>query len=71
MTPWKNCYISGYDGPNKILQDVPDREQTLIYVVKVLDPEGETMASGSLYKFSMLNSPETSHLRKNIISPNW
>ena len=31
--PRDNCYISGQEGPNQILQDVADREQTVVYVV--------------------------------------
>ena len=60
-TPKENCYISGYKGPNKICKDVPEREQTLILVVLVLDPEDETVTRGSPYNFAMLNRPETSH----------
>ena len=71
MTPRDNRYISRYEGPNEISQDVPDRQRTLISMVNVLYPIGETMTCGSLYKFAMLNSPEISHLGKNIISPNW
>ena len=66
-----NCNISRYKDPNQVLKDVPDRERTAISVVNVLGPEGETMTCGSLYKSSMLNSPEISHLGKTIISPNW
>ena len=70
-TPRKNCYISGYEGPNEILQDVPYKVRTLIYLVKFSDLEGETMTRGSLYKFVMLNSPEIRHLGKTYISTNW
>ena len=66
-----NCYISGYEGPNEIFEDVPERAQNLIFVVQVLDPEDETMTYGSLYNFIVLNSPETGHLGKMIINPNW
>ena len=52
----ENCYISGYEGPNEILQDALYRECTLISLVKVSDPEDETETCGSLYKFVMLNS---------------
>ena len=69
--PRENCYISGYKGPNEILQDVLDRAQIVLSVVKFSDAESETMTCGSLYKFSMLNSPEISHLGKTLISPNW
>ena len=63
--------MSGYKSPNEISQDVMDRKQTLNSVVKVSKPEGETMTHGSLYNFSMLNSPEIRHLGKTLISPNW
>ena len=69
--PRENFYISGYESLNEILQVVPDRAWTLISVVKVSDPEGETMTRGSLCKFPMLNGPELSHRVKTIISPNW
>ena len=69
--PRENCYISGYEGPNEISQDVPDRAQTVLSVVKVSDPEGETVTRGSPYNFYILNSPEISHLGKTIINPNW
>ena len=39
-------------------------EWNLFYVVKVLDPEGETVTHGSMYKFAMLKSLEISHLGK-------
>ena len=70
-TPRENCYISGYEGPNEISQDVPDRACTVLYVVKVSDPDDETGTRGSPYKFAMLNSPERSHLGRALISPNW
>ena len=70
-TPRENCYILGYKGPKDILEGVPDRAQTLIYVVKVLDPDDEIMTHGSPYKFSMLNSPQKNHLGKLGISPIW
>ena len=69
--PRENCYISGYEGPNAIFQDITDKEHILISVVKVSDPDDEIGTRGSPYMFSMLNSPEISHLGKNIISPNW
>ena len=71
MTPRENCYISGSEGPNEIYQDVPDREQTVHFVVRVLDSEAKTVTRDSLYKFAMMNSPEISHLGKNLINPNW
>ena len=70
-TPMDNCYIPGYEGPNKILKDVIDSAWTLISVVKRLDPEGEKVTCDSPYKFAMLNSPKISHRGKTIISPNW
>ena len=71
MTPRDNCYILGYEGPNEIYQDVPEKEWTLISMVKVSDHEGEIVTRGSPYKFAMLNSPKISHLGKMLISPNW
>ena len=44
--------------------------RNLIYLVKFLDPEDET-TRGSSYNFAMLNSPETGHLGKKLIRPNW
>ena len=70
-TPRENCYISGYEGPNEIYEDVPERAQTLLFVVKVSDPEDETVTHGSLYNFVVRNSPVTGHLGKMIISLNW
>ena len=60
-----------YEGPNEISKDVPKRARTLIYVVKISDPEGETMTHGNPYKFTLLNSPKMGHLEKMRISPNW
>ena len=70
MTHRENCYISGYEGPNEIFQVDTDRTQNACSMVKILDPEGETVTHGSPYKFIMLNSPEISHLGKTLISPN-
>ena len=70
-TPRENFYISGYKGPNKISQDVPDRARTVISVVKVSYPDDEIGTRGSPYKFAMLNNPEISHLGKTLISTNW
>ena len=70
-TPRENCDILGYKAPNEISQDFLDREQTLISLVKVSYPKGETLTRGSPYKFAMPNSPELSHRGKTIISPNW
>ena len=67
----ENCYILGYEGPNEISQDVPERARTALSVVKISDPKDETVTRGSPYKFSLLNSPEISHLGKTRISPNW
>ena len=61
----------GYEGRNEISQDVPEREWSVLYVVKISDPEDETVTRGSLYNFPMLNSLEIGHLGKMIISPNW
>ena len=47
-TPRDNRYISGYEGPNEISQDVPNRARTVLYVVKVSDLEGDTVTRGSL-----------------------
>ena len=69
--PRENCYISGYKGPNEISQDVLDRAQTVLSVVKVSDLEGETVTCGSPYNFATLNNPETRNLGKTLIRPNW
>ena len=60
----------GYEGPNEILQDVPERAQPIPSVVRTSDPEDETVTRGSLYKFALLNSPEMSHLGKMRICSN-
>ena len=70
-TPRENYYISGYEDPNEIFKDVPNREWNLIFVIKFSYPEDETVTRGSLYNFAMLNSSETGHLGKMFISPNW
>ena len=70
-TPWENCYFLGYEGPNEICQDFPEKTQNLIFVIKFSDPEYETVTHGSLYNFYMLNSHETGHLGNVLISPNW
>ena len=70
-TPWENFYILGYEGPNEISQDVSYRAWTVTSMIKFLDPEGETVTCGSLYKFSMMSSPQKSHLGKLNISPTW
>ena len=71
MTPRDNLYISGYESPNEILQDVLERAQTLIFVVKISDLKGETVSHGIPCKFAMLNSIEIRHPEKTIISLNW
>ena len=71
MTPRENFYISGYKGPNEISQDVLEMEWNLLSVIKFSDPEDETVTCGIPYNFAMLNSPETTHLGKTLISPNW
>ena len=55
-TPRENCYISGYEDPNEISQDVPDREHNVLSMINFSYPEGETMTHGSLYNFVMLNN---------------
>ena len=70
-TPGDNFYISGYEGPNKINKDGPEWAWTLISIVQVLDPEDKTVTCGSSYNFAMLNSLETDHLGRMLISPNW
>ena len=70
-TPGENCYISGYQGPNEISQDVPKMARNVIFGVEVSDPEDETVTHGSPYNFAMLNSPEICHLGKTCISSNW
>ena len=44
---------------------------TVISMVKVSDPEDETMTHGSSYNLAMLNNPQNSHLGKLNISPTW
>ena len=46
-------------------------EWNVLSMFKFSDPEDETVTCGSLYNFTMLNNPETGHLGKMIISPNW
>ena len=46
-TPGEKFYISGYKGPNQILQDFSDRVRNLIYVVKFSYPEGEIVTRTS------------------------
>ena len=70
-TPRENFYISRYEGPNEISQDFTDMAHSLFYVVKVSYTEGETVTRESPYKFSILNSPEISHLEKICISTDW
>ena len=61
----------GYRDPNGIPEDVPERAQTALFVVRSSDPEDETVTRGSLYNFAVLNSPVTGHLGKRIINPKW
>ena len=61
----ENCYISCYEGPNEIYQDVPEKARNAIFVVQVSYPEYETVTHGSQYNFAMLNNPETSHLGRH------
>ena len=35
MLPKENCYISRYESPNEISQDVPNTECTVLSMVKV------------------------------------
>ena len=58
---------SGYE----IFENVPEREQIVIFVVQVLDLEDEPVTCGSPYNFTVLNSPVTGHCGKSIINPNW
>ena len=69
--PRENCYISGQEGPNEILKNVSDRECNVVCVVKVSDPEGETVTCFIPYKFAMMKSPKIRHFRKLHISPTW
>ena len=71
MTPRENCYISGCDDPNEILQYFPTRARAILSVGNVSDLDDETGTRGSSYKFAMLNSPKIIHLGKTLISPNW
>ena len=61
----------GYEYPNEIYQDVPDQEWTVIFVVKISDPDDETVTRGCPYNVAMLNSPEIGHFEKMLISTNW
>ena len=61
----------GYKGPNEILEEVPERERTLIYVVECLYPKYEIVTCEIPYNFAVLNSHVTGHLGKMLISPNW
>ena len=70
-TPRQNCYISSHEGPNEISQDVPKIVETVTSVVKVSDPDDETVTHGSPYKFAMLNNPKIRHLGKTLIGPYW
>ena len=61
----------GFRGPNGIPEDVPEREQTVLSVVRISEPEDEPVTRGMPYNFTVLNSPITGHLGKMIINPNW
>ena len=61
----------GYRGPNGIIEDVLEREQTLLSMVQRLEPEDEPVTCGIPYNFTILNSPVTGHLGKRIINPKW
>ena len=61
----------GYRGPNVIPEYVTKREQNLISLVLILEPEDEPVTRGMSYNFTILNSPVTGHLGKMIINPNW
>ena len=50
---------------------MPEKTWTLLFDVKFSNPDGEIVTRGILYKFATMNSPERSHLGRNIISPNW
>ena len=71
MTPGENFYSIGYGGPNGILEAVLEREQNLIFVVRISEPEDEPMRCGIPYNFTIMNSLVTGHLGKMIINPNW
>ena len=70
-TPRDNSYISGYEGPNEIYQDSLEREWTILSMVKFSDPEDKIVTCSNPYNFAMMNSIETCHLGKTLISPNW
>ena len=69
MTPRDNLYISVWEDPNETYQDCADREGTIVFGVIFSYPECETVTRGIMYRFAMLNSPQTSHLGKLSISP--
>ena len=71
MTPRDNCYILGYRGPNRILEDVPEISWNFLSVVWISEPEDEPVTRGMTYNFIVLNSPVTGHLGKMIINTNW
>ena len=70
-TPGENFYILGYRGPNGIPEYVPERERTLILLVRTADLEYEIVTRGNPYNFAVRNSPVTRHFGKMIINPNW
>ena len=60
----------GYKGTNYISEDVPERAQTVLSLVQVLDPDDKTVTRASSYNFGRLKSSETGHLGKMLISTN-
>ena len=70
-SPGEICNILGYRGPNGILEDVPEREQTLISLIRISVSEDELVTRGIPYNVAVLNSPVTGHLGKRIINPKW
>jgi len=48
----------------EFLKNVPERAQTLIYMVQILDSEDEPVTCGIPFNFAVLNSPVTVHLTK-------
>ena len=61
----------GYRVPNGIPEDVPKISRTLIFVVRISEPEDEPVTRGMPYNFIVLNSPVTGHLGKRIINTKW
>ena len=61
----------GYRGPNGIPEDVLEIARTILFVVRISEPEDETVTRGMPYNFTVLNIPVTGHLGKMIINPKW